>query len=141
MEEDQRMKDQKVLGGYPSSWFLAMVCPRQDAAGDSHLREGFHDVLKLDPDVMVATDKFIVHLATSQSTQIATDPGDEITLVLHGEIYNSTDSNPAKFLLEGYIRHDDSFAQDIDGSFVVLVIDKRKSSFSLIIQQDRDIQN
>jgi len=73
----------------------------------------------------------MIYLVSSSSTQIAVDHNNQVTLILHGEIY-STNDNQAEFLLKQFIKRGIGFSKDINGSFAVLLIDKRNDTVALI---------
>ena len=132
MGTDQ-MNDKKVAEGEPIKWFLAKIHRRQYPLVDADRpREESLGAAELAPKLTIATESFVVQVAMSQRTHVATEPRSQVTLLLHGEIYNSKDANPARFLVEEYLRYGIDFAKDIDGSFAVLVMDGGKSSLALI---------
>ena len=114
------------------SWFSAVICPLQSGASSDHMKAEFADVVKVDPDVTIVTDSFSVLLATSGSTQVAVDLTKQVVLVLHGEIYNHQSKGQAEFLIKEHIRNPGSFAQNLDGSFALLTVDKRIPSLAVV---------
>lgn len=121
-----------VKSSYVPSHFLAMFCPKEETNGDN--REFYNDFLsiaKAQPDILSNTDSFIVYLIHSPSTRIAVDHENRVTLILHGEIYNTGDRQ-AEFLLKQFIEQGISFSKNINGSFAVLLIDERNDGVMLI---------
>lgn len=116
---------------YLPSYFLGMFCSRESTYNSDDCYGDFLAVAKVEPDISVSTRSFIVHLMHSDATQIAVDPGEQITLVLHGEIYNTSD-NQAEFLLKQFAERGIAFSKDINGSFAVLLIDSREDMVALI---------
>ena len=118
---------------YSPSNFLAMFCPRQDDSQDAACCNSFIEIAKVQPNISITTRSYIVYVACAHSTQIAVDEKNQITLILHGEVYNTTGtSNKAEYLMGEYKRQGLLFAKDINGSFAILLIDKRNDSISLI---------
>ena len=117
--------------GYSASYFLAMCCLKQSTSVKNHSLDNFFSVAKVEPDISIATRSFIVHLISSPSTQIAVDRKNDVMLLLHGEIY-STKDNQAEFLLKQFINRGIDFSRDINGSFVVLLIDKRNDTVAVV---------
>lgn len=85
--------------GYSPSYFLTMSCPKQSISADNHSYHDFLSIAKVKPDISVATRSFIIHLVSSSATRIAVDHKNRVTLILHGEIYDTKD-NQAEFLDE-----------------------------------------
>lgn len=117
--------------GYSPSCFLAMCCPKQSTSDKNHSLDNFFSVAKVEPDISIATRSFIVHLISSSSTQISVDRENDVMLLLHGEIY-STKDNRAESLLKQFIKRGIDFSRDINGSFVVLLIDKRNDTVAVV---------
>lgn len=117
--------------GYSPSCFLAMCCPKQSTSDKNHSLDNFFSVAKVEPDISIATRSFIVHLISSSSTQISVDRENDVMLLLHGEIY-STKDNRAESLLKQFIKRGINFSRDINGSFVVLLIDKRNDTVAVV---------
>jgi len=86
---------------YISSSFIASFTPKKPNSSDQRLsRTTFREVAQADPDLSLETNRFTVHLSKSSSTRVATSHDDQITLLLHGEIYAGAITNPANYLLE-----------------------------------------
>ncbi len=117
-------------GEFSPSHFLVMCCPGQ-ITDRNHSLTDFLSVAKAKPEISVSTRSFIIHITFSPSTQIAVDRENNVTLLLHGEIYGTKD-NQAEFLIKQFIKRGIDFSKDINGSFVILLIDKRYDTVSLI---------
>jgi len=118
---------------YIPSSFIASLTPKKldsDDQGLSHTT--FHEVAQGDPDLSLETNRFSVHISKSSSTQIASSHDGQITLLLHGEIYAGGGNNPANYLLERYLDKGLEFAKDVNGSFAILLVDKRTDQIILI---------
>lgn len=116
------------------SHFLAMFCSRQNAIGHDDCYNDFLKVANTTPVKTIVTDSFVVYLLHTPSTKVSNDYCKQVTLVLHGEIYNKTNNQP-EFLLKQFMKHGLDFSKDINGSFAVLVIDKRNDT--VIVVTDR----
>ena len=121
-----------IKGSYVPSHFLAMFCPKEGTNGDNrHFHDDFLNIAKTQPDISLNTENFIVYLIHSPSTHIAVDHENRVTLILHGEIYNTGDGQ-AEFLLKQFIERGIGFSKNINGSFAVLLIDDRNDAVTLI---------
>jgi len=63
---------------------------------------------------------------------MASTRDNEVTLILHGEIYEDGIKNQAEFLLKRYLEKGYDFAKGTNGSYAVLLIDRRDSSVAVI---------
>jgi len=118
---------------YIPSSFIASLTPKKLDNGDKGLsRTTFHEVAQGDPDLSLETNRFTIHLSKSSSTQVARSHDGQITLLLHGEIYAGGITNPANYLLERYLDEGLEFAKDLNGSFAILLVDKRTDQIYLI---------
>ena len=110
---------------YIPSSFIASITPKKLDNGDHGLsRTTFREVAGADPDLSLETNRFTVHLSKSSSTQVASSHDGQITLILHGEIYTGG-NNPANYLLERYLDGGLEFVKDLNGSFAILLVEKR----------------
>ena len=116
---------------YSPSNFLAMFCPRQDEHQNDTSYNNFLEIINAKPNLSFNTRSYVVHIAYAPSTQVAVDNKNQLTLILHGEIYNAT-NNQAEYLLREYQKQGLLFAKDINGSFAVLLVDQRNDSIALI---------
>jgi len=116
---------------YIPSSFIASFVPKGLDNGDQGLsRTTFREVAQADPDLSLETNRFTVHLSKSSSTQVASSHDGQVTLLLHGEIYTGG-NNPTNFL-ERYLDEGLEFAKDLNGSFAILLVDKRTDQINLI---------
>ena len=118
-------------GMYLPSGFLGMLRPRGSTHNSDSCYSDFLAMARAEPDISVCTRSYVVHLMHSDAAHVAVDPEKQITLMLHGEIYNAS-GKQAEFLLEQYTRHGISFSKDINGSFAVLLIDRREDMVALV---------
>ena len=116
----------------PSSFIASLTPKKLDNADQGLSRTTFREVARTDPDLSLETNRFTVHLSKSSSTQVASSHDDQITLLLHGEIYAGAINNPANYLLERYLDEGLEFAKDVNGSFAILLVDKRIDQIVLI---------
>ena len=118
---------------YIPSSFIASLTPKSLDNTDQGLsRTTFREIAQGDPDLSLETNRFTVHISKSSSTQIASSHDGQITLLLHGEIYAGGITNPANYLLERYVEEGLEFARDVDGSYAILLVDKRTDQIFLI---------
>jgi len=118
---------------YAPSSFIASFTPKRLDNGDQGLsRTNFTEVAEAVPDLTLETNRFTVHLSKSSSTQVASSHDGQVTLLLHGEIYAGGITNPANYLLTKYLDEGLEFAKDVNGSFAILVVDKRTDAIYLI---------
>lgn len=117
---------------YLPSYFLGMLCPKHTAPDTKHSYDHFLDIAKARPSLSTATKSSVVYLLYSRSTKIAVNHENQVTLILHGEIYNSAKENQAESLLEQFITHGIAFTKDINGSFAILLLDERDDTVALI---------
>ena len=117
---------------YKPSSFLALFYPRGMDADSESVLDKFETTTNIKPDISITTKSFIVCAAVSSTTQVAVDQNHQITLILHGQIYNSTKQNQAEFLIEQFIEHGMNFAKDINGSFAILLINRQNNVVALI---------
>ena len=122
------MKKEKT---YSPSDFIAMCCPRRGNAHKDRSYNDFLSIARVKPHLSIATKSFSVHLSCSPSTQITCDHRNQITMVLHGEVYNAKD-NQAEFLIKQFNKQGLSFSKDINGSFALLLIDPQNDTVALI---------
>lgn len=118
--------------GYIPSFFLGMFCLRENVSDERQISNEFVTVAKVRPDISITTKSFIIHLMHSGGAWVAVDHENDITLLLHGEIFNTPETNQAEFLIKQFRKHGLSFSKDINGSFVVLVIDKRNDTVAVV---------
>jgi len=117
---------------YIPSSFIASITPnRLDSSDQGLSRTTFREIAQADPDLSLETNRFTLHLSKSSSTQVASSHDGQITLILHGEIYTGGNS-PANYLLERYLEEGLEFAKDLNGSFAILLVDKRTDQIYLI---------
>jgi len=117
---------------YISSSFIASFTPKKLDSSDQRLsRTTFREVAQADPDLSLETNRFTVHLSKSSSTRVASSHDGQVTLLLHGEIYTAGNI-PANYLLERYLDEGLEFAKDVNGSFAILLVDKRTDQVALI---------
>jgi len=117
---------------YIPSSFIASFTPKNLDSDDQRTSHtAFREVAQADPDLTLETSRFAVHLSKSSSTQVACSHDGQVTLLLHGEIYTSI-NNPANYLLERYLDDSLEFAKDLNGSFAILLVDKRTDQIILI---------
>ncbi|MBC2722397.1 MAG: hypothetical protein HGJ97_06905, partial [Desulfosporosinus sp.] len=117
---------------YTPSCFLAMFCSRKRFSSSETSRGEFVQIGKAKPDMSFATESFVIHLLLSPLTRVAADQENQVTLILHGEVYNNTEDDQSQFLKKQYLKRGESFSRDINGSFAILVIDKRNDVILLI---------
>jgi len=115
----------------PSSFIASLTPKKLDNVDQGVSRASFREVARTDPYLSLETNRFTVHLSKSSSTQVATSHDDQITLLLHGEIYTGG-NNPANYLLERYLEEGLEFAKAVNGSFAILLVDKRTDQIILI---------
>jgi asparagine synthase (glutamine-hydrolysing) len=118
--------------GYIPSFFLGIFCPRRNTSDENRLQDEFVSIAKTQPNISIATKSFIISLVHSKAATVAIDHENDVTLLLHGEIYNTTQNDKAAFLLDQYVKLGIDFSKYINGSFVVLLIDKRNDTVYLI---------
>jgi len=119
--------------GIIPSYFIASLTPKKLDNGDQGVsRANFREVAQVDSDLTLETNRFTVHLSKSSSAQVASSHDDQITLLLHGEIYAGGGNNPANYLLERYLDKGLEFAKDVNGSFAILLVDMRTDQIFLI---------
>jgi len=116
----------------PSSFIVSFTHKKLDNGDHGLTHTFFREVAQADPDLSFETNRFTVHLSKSSSTQVATSHDDQITLLLHGEIYAGGIADPANYLLERYLDKGLEFAKDVNGSFAILLVDKRTDQIFLI---------
>jgi len=115
----------------PSSFIASLTPKKLDSVDQGLSRTTFREVVQADPDLTLETNRFTVHLSKSSSTRVATSHDGQVTLLLHGEIY-AGGTNPANYLLETYLDEGLEFAKDLNGSFAILLVDKRTDQIFLI---------
>jgi hypothetical protein len=91
----------------------------------------FAQYAKRKPDLTLATDSYYANLILGPSDQVATDPDGGLTVVLHGEIYNTAD-NQADFVARKLVAHGFDWAKAIHGSFAIVAIDHRNDRITVI---------
>jgi len=117
---------------YVPSYLIASLTPKKlDSADHILSRTTFREIAQADPDLSLDTNRFTLHLSKSSSTQVASSHDDQVTLLLHGEIYTGG-KLPADYLLERYLDDGLEFAKDVNGSFAILIVDKRSDQIALI---------
>jgi len=116
----------------PSSFIASFTPKRLDSGNHSLSRTDFREVAQAEPDLSLETNRFTVHLSKSSSTQVACSHDGQVTLLLHGEIYAGAITNPANYLLERYLDEGLKIAKDVNGSFAILLVDKRTDQVALI---------
>jgi len=118
---------------YIPSSFIASITPKKlDDSDHSMSYTSFREVSQEDPDLSLETNRFTVHVSKSSSTRVVSSHDGQITLLLHGEIYAGGITHPANYLLENYLNEGPDFAKDVNGSFVILLVDKRTDQIILI---------
>jgi len=115
----------------PSSFIVSLTPKKLDSSDQGLASSTFREVALGDPDLTLETNRFTVHLSKSSSTQVASSTDGQITLLLHGEMYPG-DRLPANCLLERYLDEGLEFAKDLNGSFAILLVDKRTDQIYLI---------
>jgi len=66
---------------------------------------------------------WVLRIATSGTAQLGTDPSGRVTVLLHGETFDETRSDPTA-IAELYLRHGDDFPNHLTGTFGLLVLDR-----------------
>ena len=66
---------------------------------------------------------WVLRIATSGTARLGTDPSGRISVLLHGETFDETRSDPAA-VAESYLRHGDDFPNHLTGTFGLLVLDR-----------------
>ena len=109
-----------------------MFAPRRADDDLQTLEARFREVGKAEPDRTISTESHHVLISTSPGTRIAVSSDGQVVLILHGEIYVDEESDQAQSLLDSYTKVGISFASKINGSFAVLLVDKRIDLVALI---------
>ena len=117
--------------GYEPHSFLALFYPNQDT-NTQKLKDGFVTTSGMIPDHIVTTETYSVCISLSSSAQIACDDEKNLTVILNGEIYNTTRNDQAKYLLEQFVSEGPEFASEINGTFAILLINRRSDVVQLI---------
>ena len=77
------------------------------------------------PTISISCQTGAKILATSEGCHIATDSERGLTAILHGELYMGPEPNHAAFALEKMAEQGNSFAKNLNGSFVLLIISEK----------------
>lgn len=109
---------------YIPSYFCCMFFQHTPARNEQSFHSTFFSVANSPPDISVDIGDLTVLLSLSPSTRVAVCPTNKITLVLHGEIYSTQSHDQAIYLIEQYIERGEDFVREINGSFVILVLDQ-----------------
>ena len=79
------------------------------------------------PTISISCQTGAKILATSEGCHIATDSERGLTAILHGELYMGPEPNHAAFALEKMAEQGNSFAKNLNGSFVLLIISENEA--------------
>jgi asparagine synthase (glutamine-hydrolysing) len=114
----------------PSS-LLSYCCLKKETSSVEDSRRQFIDFAGQQPNLFLETASYVVHLLLSPSTKIGTDSTGKITVVLHGEIYNATNNQPA-YIAEKLQHGGDTCIQDINGTYAILLVDQQADKVAVI---------
>lgn len=95
------------------------------------INQKFLKIAGKEPNYSVDTETKTVDICCSPATKIGKSKDANIIVVLHGEIYYSC-LDQASYLADKFAKYGDRFANEIHGSFAILLIDKVKDSVFLI---------
>ncbi|HGJ67230.1 TPA: hypothetical protein ENS27_17860 [bacterium] len=113
----------------PPRWLIAMICPRSNV--DRFSDNFFANLTGFKPRLSVNFSDFVFHANFSPTTYIAADQENQVTVILHGEIYN-TNEEPAEFLLKQYAKKGFGFSKDLNGAFAIFILDKKRDILAVI---------
>ena len=120
--------------------------PHRDSATSAlfgylcHVQEGksldgavnkFTELAGGSPDLVLSTSSYRACLSLPAGANVGTDATGAMTVVLHGEIYESVD-NQAAYLAQRFAEHGFTWATEIHGSFAILAVDKAHDRVVLI---------
>jgi len=114
-----------------SSSLIAYFCPIKDGERDDAARHEFARRTGRTADVNALTPSYRASIALSAEDTAGTDDGGNITVVLHGEIYQSAE-NQAAWLAQRFAAHGFDWAKEIHGSFALLAADRSRDRVVVI---------
>lgn len=114
------------LSGYVPSSVLAVFRPASKDGGTTDVCEEFIRLTGHRPDLSEGTPSLSACIGVSRSDQIASDEENNVILILHGELYDATGPAQAKLALDRYLATGADFVKDINGSFSIVILDKRQ---------------
>lgn len=91
----------------------------------------FTELAGCSPELVLATSSCGACLSLSAGASVGTDATGAVTVVLHGEIYDSVE-NQAAYLAQRFAEHGFTWAKEINGSFAILAVDKAHDRVVLI---------
>jgi asparagine synthetase B (glutamine-hydrolysing) len=109
---------------------FGFLCAIHDGAGGRTESE-FNRLAGCEPTLVASTRSYQASLAIPPRDKVGHDPSGAVTVVLHGEIYNSAD-NQAAWLAQRFAEHGFSWADQIHGSFALVAIDKARDRVAVI---------
>lgn len=118
---------------YTPAHFVFMATRRECEASTDHARNVFQEALGYIPHEVVVMEGYSIAMAMSSGMRSAEDGAGRVRLFLHGEVYNCRASNTTpQYLLSEYLKHGDNFAKDINGSFVILILDRLHQTLKVV---------
>ena len=112
--------------------FLCMISHRDSSgSADKMNREFEHSAFKK-PTSAIDTPQYAVRLWSSDMRNVFSDEQRGRLFLLYGEIYNSVSDNQLEWLAHEYDRKGLEFARDLNGSFVILLVDAHENRVAVI---------
>ncbi len=106
-----------------STGLFGYLCSIKEGDPANRAVERFAELAGASPDVVLSTSSNCACLSLSAGAKVGEDAAGTLTVVLHGEIYNSVD-NQAAWLAQRFAEHGFSWAKEIHGSFALVAVDK-----------------
>ena len=113
--------------------FLSMISPRTLTNNPSKVNQNFELYTKTKPTTGIDMHQYNVRIWTSDPSKVLFDKQHEVLLLLYGEIYNTAAaSNQLNWLTQEYVSNGLEFAKKLNGSFVIVLVDKRKDCVAVV---------
>jgi hypothetical protein len=109
---------------------IGCFCAVQEG-DDDRAGNRFDELIGHPPTLLVSTRSYKGSLAIPTRDKVGHDSSGAVTVVLHGEIYNSAD-NQAAWLAQRFAKHGFDWSDQIHGSFALVAIDKGRDRIAVI---------
>lgn len=111
------------------SFFLARIRLRESPGASRS--ERVSELTAVKPTVIHQTDAHTVELLFSEDGRHARNTRLNVSLVLHGEIYEESVSDVPNDLLSRYLERGEQFVAGLNGSFAILIVDGTRDRISV----------
>lgn len=130
--ERPSMRTDNGMRPYMPSSFVAAISRREAAPSLASGHEASWEIAELAPDLRITLQSLEVRIGVSQATHVARNADQTITVVVHGDLYETGGLDPAEHLLRLFETAETRCAKDLNGSFAALIVDCRRDRVVVI---------